>query len=88
MLAGRHFGVTASAEPLPSERDQNFLLTTADNRRFVLKIANATEQPEILEFQNAALEHLASRRPGLAVPRLAALGVRPIDRQGDGRRRP
>ncbi len=70
MLAERHFGVTAAAEPLTSERDQNFRLTTADNRRFVLKIANATEQPEILEFQNAALEHLASRQPGLAVPRL------------------
>ena len=56
--------------PLPSERDQNFRLTTADDRRFVLKIANATEPPEILEFQNAALEHLASREPGLAVPRV------------------
>jgi 4-aminobutyrate aminotransferase-like enzyme/Ser/Thr protein kinase RdoA (MazF antagonist) len=69
-LARRHFGVTASAERLPSERDQNFRLTTADERRFVLKIANATERPEILEFQNAALEHLASREPALAVPRL------------------
>ncbi len=69
-LASRHFGVTASADPLPSERDQNFCLTTADGRRFVLKIANATEPLTTLEFQNAALEHLASRAPGLAVPRV------------------
>jgi 4-aminobutyrate aminotransferase-like enzyme/Ser/Thr protein kinase RdoA (MazF antagonist) len=69
-LARRHFGVTAVADPLPSERDQNFRLTTADNRRFVLKIANATERPEILAFENAALEHLAARDPGLAIPRL------------------
>jgi 4-aminobutyrate aminotransferase-like enzyme/Ser/Thr protein kinase RdoA (MazF antagonist) len=69
-LARRQFGVAAAAEPLPSERDQNFRLTTADHRQFVLKIANATEQPDILEFQNAALEHLAARQPGLAVPRV------------------
>jgi 4-aminobutyrate aminotransferase-like enzyme/Ser/Thr protein kinase RdoA (MazF antagonist) len=54
------YGLDADALPLPSERDQNFLLTTATGR-FVLKLANASELPAILEAQNAALTHLALR---------------------------
>ena len=38
---------------LPSERDQNFLVTTP-RERLVLKIASASETREILEFQNQA----------------------------------
>jgi Ser/Thr protein kinase RdoA (MazF antagonist) len=53
---------------LPSERDQNFLLETRAGQRFVLKIANATESPALLEAQNAALERMASH--GDFCPRL------------------
>ena len=70
VLARQEFGVSATASPLPSERDQNFRLAAADGRGFVLKIANATEELQALDFQNAALEHLARRAPGLAVPRV------------------
>ena len=59
MLAARHFGVTASADPLPSERDQNFRIRTAAGDGFVLKIANETERREILDLQNRALTWLA-----------------------------
>ena len=52
------YGLDAEAQALPSERDQNFLLQTAA-RRYVLKLANALERPEILQAQNAVLEHLA-----------------------------
>jgi 4-aminobutyrate aminotransferase-like enzyme/Ser/Thr protein kinase RdoA (MazF antagonist) len=68
-LAARHFGVAGRAVPLPSERDQNFKIDTAEGA-FVLRIANATEQREILEFENAALDHLAAHCPSLAVPRV------------------
>ncbi len=54
---------------LPSERDQNFLITTA-SEQLVLKIANASESREILDFQNQALAHVAARDPDLLVPRL------------------
>ena len=54
---------------LPSERDQNFLVTTP-RERLVLKIANASESREILEFQNEALQHVAARDPDLPIPRL------------------
>ncbi len=50
----------AAASPLTSERDQNFLLETADGRRFVLKIANGSESRALLDAQNAAMAHLAT----------------------------
>lgn len=52
------FRVNTCAESLPSERDQNFRLTDDQGRRFVLKIANATEAREVLELQNRAMAHL------------------------------
>ena len=55
------YNLVARAEELPSERDQNFLLTTQASERFVIKIANAAEQRLLLEAQNEALSHLASR---------------------------
>jgi 4-aminobutyrate aminotransferase-like enzyme/Ser/Thr protein kinase RdoA (MazF antagonist) len=58
-LAVRVFGVDADASPLPSERDQNFLLRTAAGDQFVLKLANRTDDRALLEAQNAALAHVA-----------------------------
>lgn len=60
-IARESYGLEASAAPLPSERDQNFLLRTAAGERFVLKIANATESPAFLDGQRAVLEHLGAR---------------------------
>jgi 4-aminobutyrate aminotransferase-like enzyme/Ser/Thr protein kinase RdoA (MazF antagonist) len=57
-VAREAFGLIGHAAPLPSERDQNFLLT-CDTGRYVLKIANATESRAFLEAQNAALAHVA-----------------------------
>jgi 4-aminobutyrate aminotransferase-like enzyme len=62
-LARRFYGLDAAASPLPSERDQNFLMLTPSGERFVLKIANATDDRALLEAQNAAIEHVASRTP-------------------------
>ena len=46
---------------MPSERDQNFLITNSAGEKFVLKIANALEESAFVEAQNAVLKHLASR---------------------------
>ena len=54
------YALPGSASPLPSERDQNFLIAAGADR-FVLKIANATEDRAMLEAQNAAMAHLADR---------------------------
>ncbi len=60
-IAEKYFGIQASAHELPSERDQNFLLTDRDGEKFVLKIANAGEKREVLEAQDAMLRHLEGR---------------------------
>lgn len=69
-LAVDIFGVAGSARPLTSERDQNFLLTTPDAGRLVLKIANPAEDPAVTRFQAAALAHVAEVDPALPTPRV------------------
>ena len=60
-IAEERFGLRVSARELPSERDQNFLLTDESGEKFVLKIANALESRQLLEAQNAVLDHLENR---------------------------
>ena len=60
-IAGEHFGVRARVQALPSERDQNFLLTNQAGEKFVLKIANARESRSFLEAQNALFKHVERR---------------------------
>jgi 4-aminobutyrate aminotransferase-like enzyme/Ser/Thr protein kinase RdoA (MazF antagonist) len=60
-LAHELFGVSGSVECLPSERDQNFLVTRNAGERLVLKIANAMEERALLEAQNQAMEHVSQR---------------------------
>ena len=69
-LARALFGITAKVRPLPSERDQNFLLEPGSGPEFVLKIANSSEGREVLEAQNEVLQHMARRDPSLQCPRL------------------
>ncbi len=59
-IASELFGLTARATDLPSERDQNFRLQSADGACCVLKIANAGEDRRLLEAENAAMRHLAA----------------------------
>jgi 4-aminobutyrate aminotransferase-like enzyme/Ser/Thr protein kinase RdoA (MazF antagonist) len=60
-LAEKLYGIPATATPLPSERDQNFLLVTESADKFVLKIANALEDRALLEAQNQVMTHLEGR---------------------------
>lgn len=67
-LARTHFGIDGTARPLASERDQNARIRAA-GQSYVLKIANAGEDPARIALQNAAMTHL--ERAGLAgLPRL------------------
>jgi Ser/Thr protein kinase RdoA (MazF antagonist) len=68
-LAAREYGLRASATPLPSERDQNFLLSSTAGR-FVLKIANCADTAELLDFQHGAMRRIAAGLRGCHVPEL------------------
>jgi 4-aminobutyrate aminotransferase-like enzyme/Ser/Thr protein kinase RdoA (MazF antagonist) len=61
LVANDLYGLDAVMEYLPSERDQNFLARSHSGERFVLKIANATEEYAILEAQNQVMERVASQ---------------------------
>jgi 4-aminobutyrate aminotransferase-like enzyme/Ser/Thr protein kinase RdoA (MazF antagonist) len=57
------YNLTATVRKLPSERDQNFHLTTGDGEHFILKISGLTESVETLELENAILTHLSLQSP-------------------------
>lgn len=63
------YGLAGTFRRLGGEREQNFRLTTADHRQFVVKVASLEEPTESLEFQLEALEHVAAIDPGFPVPR-------------------
>lgn len=69
-IAADRYGLGAKATILPSDRDQNFLLFSEDDRRFVLKFASSAESREVLDAQLAVLSRL--KEAGLPVPDLVA----------------
>lgn len=70
-IARREFGLTGEARQLYSERDANFHLRPADGGPgHVLKIANAVEDPAVVDLQTASLRHIARTDPDLPVPRV------------------
>ncbi|MEO6293886.1 MAG: phosphotransferase, partial [Burkholderiaceae bacterium] len=57
-------------QPLASERDQNCAVETTDGTRYVFKISNPSEPVSLVDFQIAALEHIARTSPSQPVPRV------------------
>ena len=64
------FGLIATVRQLPSYRDQNFLVKEKTGKQFVLKITNAEEQKEELDFQNEVLGFLAKSDPPIVCPQI------------------
>lgn len=71
-LAWELYGVRAAAAPLPSERDQNFLLHVAAGEAYVLKLSQAGEAAALLECQHQVLARLAAAGTGYRFPRVVA----------------
>ncbi len=69
----QQFGLGGELHPLGGERDQNFLVNADNGTRYVLKIANAAETVDAIEFQVGALLHIAIADPELPVPRVIRL---------------
>ena len=69
MLA-THWNLTGTVDSLPGERERNFHVYAAGGLEFVLKVASPLEDAAAIEFQVAALEHLARVAPGAPVPRV------------------
>ena len=71
-LALREYGIWGEVTPLPSERDQNFLIRDEVRGDIVLKIANRDDSPELLDFQHQAMRRVAAARLDFKVPQVVA----------------
>jgi hydroxylysine kinase len=69
-IARDNYGLAVSISPLSGERERNFLLRTADQRDFVLKIFDPQTGPSSADCLARVLDSLAETDPGLPVPRL------------------
>ena len=61
-LAKSKFGINGQANPLSSERDQNFLIQS-EEESFVLKISNSAESFDELDMQNKVIQHIVKVDP-------------------------
>lgn len=84
-LAAR-WGIRGVLRPLPSERDRNFAVSVDGVDRFVLKIANANEDPLSLDFQHQAMRRLAAAGVPCQLPVPSRRGPEVVDVGDPGRR--
>jgi Ser/Thr protein kinase RdoA (MazF antagonist) len=68
-VAKKHFAVEGKVARVATEKDDTFRLTTIDGQRFILKVANPSEQAEEIRFQVELLRHVAEIDPRIPVPR-------------------
>ena len=62
-----NFDIITSIEKLSSDRDLNLKVST-DDKSFVMKIANSSEDKSILQMQNDALRYISSQDESIEVP--------------------
>lgn len=62
------FELSGELAPLVSERDQNFSVVTANQERFVFKIANRSEPQDATDFQIKALLHIEAAGCSVRTP--------------------
>ncbi len=60
-LLQQHFQLSGTIKCLPGYCDQNLLLTTQTDEKYIVKIANPNEQVSELAMQNAAMAHLTTK---------------------------
>ncbi|MGA2810107.1 MAG: aminotransferase class III-fold pyridoxal phosphate-dependent enzyme, partial [Candidatus Acidiferrum sp.] len=69
-MARELYHLEVAAQALPGEYDDNFHLSTPDQRALVLKVMHPAREAAFIEMQALALEHLAERLPHRPLPRV------------------
>jgi 4-aminobutyrate aminotransferase-like enzyme/Ser/Thr protein kinase RdoA (MazF antagonist) len=67
-IAREYFGLRGKATPIYSERDQNTLFREADGGAWILKVANADEDPGAIDCQIEVLKHIRRVDSSIPVP--------------------
>lgn len=66
----QHWGLRGVLRPLAGERDRNYHVASSGGGEFVLKFSGAHDERALIEFQNAALMHVAASNCAVATPRV------------------
>jgi hydroxylysine kinase len=66
------YGLSGSLTRLPGEADDNFLLDTGGQGRYVVKFAHLRADPAVVDVQVRVLRHIEATAPDLPVPRVLA----------------
>jgi Ser/Thr protein kinase RdoA (MazF antagonist) len=69
-LARTRFGIDGQPTRFATEKDDTFRIAPASGPRFILKVANPTEDIPEIDLQVQVLDHVAARAPNLPVPRV------------------
>jgi Ser/Thr protein kinase RdoA (MazF antagonist) len=69
-LARERFGIFGRPTRFATEKDDTFRIAPDHGPRFILKVANPTENIAEIDLQVAVLDHVAGRAPDLPVPRV------------------
>jgi Ser/Thr protein kinase RdoA (MazF antagonist) len=69
-LARTRFGIEGRPTRFATEKDDTFRIAPASGPRFVLKVANPTEDFAEIDLQVQVLDHVAARAPDLPIPRI------------------
>ncbi|WP_338563681.1 phosphotransferase [Erwinia sp. E_sp_B04_7] len=67
-LASTVYSLSASAQRLDTEKDDTFLMKTSQGEKYILKVANPSEDSEEIDFQTELLEYITTQDPSLPVP--------------------
>lgn len=67
-----HYGIRGEVRKLRSERDQNFLVESADDAKFTIKFAHPGEERMVSNFQTELMHHINLRAPGLPIQQVRA----------------
>ena len=70
VIAARLFGHAGPATSLPGEYDNNFHVAAVDGPGIVLKVMHPSRDPDLIDLQVRALQHLAVQAPSLPLQRL------------------
>lgn len=66
-LTAKYYGIEGSIKQLNGEIDLNFCIQSADDKKYILKIANPKESLQQLALQNAMMTHLKTSGGGLDI---------------------
>ena len=64
------YGIEGSVRLLAGERDQNCCIEQSNGTCYIFKISNPSESESVVDFQVAALNHVANTSPDLPIPRV------------------